>query len=47
MTWNELAERVAIEHKAVGDFDGTANFCFTLTHLQGRFSDLPYVPQGA
>lgn len=44
---NGLAERVKIEQSAVGDFDGTAEFCFALTHLQGRFSDLPYVPQGA
>lgn len=44
---NDLAERVKIEQSAVGDFDGTAEFCFALTHLQGRFSDLPYVPQGA
>jgi FkbM family methyltransferase len=44
---NGLAERLKIEQSAVGDFDGTAEFCFALTHLQGRFSDLPYVPQGA
>jgi len=44
---NGLADRVRIEQSAVGDFDGTAEFCFALTHLQGRFSDLPYVPQGA
>ncbi len=44
---NGLADRVKIEQSAVGDFDGTAQFCFALTHLQGRFSDLPYVPQGA
>ncbi len=44
---NGLADRLKIEQSAVGDFDGTAEFCFTLTHLQGRFADLPYVPQGA
>jgi FkbM family methyltransferase len=44
---NGLADRVKIEQSAVGDFDGTAEFCFALTHLQGRFSDLPYVPQGS
>jgi len=44
---NGLGARVILEQKAVGDFDGTANFCFALTHLQGRFSDLPYVPQKA
>jgi FkbM family methyltransferase len=44
---NGLADRVKIEQSAVGDFDGTAEFCFALTHLQGRFSDLPYVPAGA
>lgn len=44
---NGLADRLIIEQNAVGDFDGTAEFCFALTHLQGRFSDLPYVPQGA
>ena len=44
---NGLTGRVKIEQSAVGDFDGTAQFCFALTHLQGRFSDLPYVPEGA
>jgi FkbM family methyltransferase len=44
---NGLTERLKVEQSAVGDFDGTAEFCFALTHLQGRFSDLPYVPSGA
>ncbi len=44
---NGLADHLKVEQSAVGDFDGTAEFCFALTHLQGRFSDLPYVPQGA
>jgi FkbM family methyltransferase len=44
---NGLGVRVIIEQCAVGDFDGTAEFCFALTHQQGRFSDLPYVPKGA
>jgi FkbM family methyltransferase len=44
---NGLTERLKIEQSAVGDFDGTAQFCFALTHLQGRFSDLPYVPKDA
>jgi FkbM family methyltransferase len=44
---NGLADRLKLEQTAAGDFDGTAEFCFALTHLQGRFSDMPYVPQGA
>jgi FkbM family methyltransferase len=44
---NGLSDGLKIEQIAVGDFDGTAEFCFALTHLQGRFSDLPYVPHGA
>jgi FkbM family methyltransferase len=44
---NGLEKLVRTEHIAAGDFDGTANFCFTLNHGQGRFSDMPYVPQDA
>ena len=44
---NGLADRLKVEQSAIGNFDGTAEFCFALTHLQGRFSDLPYVPHGA
>jgi len=44
---NGLGDRITTEQRAVGDFDGTAKFCFALTHLQGRFADLPYVPKDA
>ena len=42
---NDLAN-VQVEEVAAAEFDGEATFSVALTPGQGRFADLPYIPDG-
>jgi FkbM family methyltransferase len=44
---NELQAVIAVEPLAAADFDGKASFSLAQTEMQGRFSDLPYIPKDA
>jgi FkbM family methyltransferase len=44
---NKLHDVITVEQLAAADFDGKASFSLARTEMQGRFSDLPYIPKDA
>jgi len=44
---NNFKSVANVEPFAAGEFDGQATFSFAMTEMQGRFADLPYVPEQA